>query len=121
MIAARIKSAHIKIPMIVGQNQHIGFDQLSLTPPKAMKQSFVRRQPGRVYIRSRRRELGELFVQPDKSVRVLRLMHCMQPLSVRVPVVYPTQAIVKRHVKPRILQQAERKIYGRRSTKPQLR
>src|SRR5882672_9257020 len=104
VITTRIETAHIKIPMIVGQNQHIGFYQLSLTPAKTMKQPFVRCQPGRVYIRPRRSELGELFVQSDKPVRVLRLVHRMQPLSVRVPVIYPTQAIVQRYVKPWIFQ-----------------
>ena len=37
MIAAGIETTYIKIPMIIRQYQHIGFNQLSLTPPKAMQ------------------------------------------------------------------------------------
>ena len=34
--------AHIKIPVIVGHNQHIGFHQLSLPSPKTVEQFFIR-------------------------------------------------------------------------------
>src|SRR6478609_1404098 len=100
MIAAGVETANIKIPMIIGHNQHICLNQLPLAPAKTMQQTFALGKPGRVYVCSRGGEQLELFMQSDQSIRVLRLVQSMQPIDVRVPVLEPVQAIIVSHIKP---------------------
>jgi len=41
VITAGVESAHVKIPMVVCDNQHVCFDQASLTANEAVQQSLV--------------------------------------------------------------------------------
>jgi hypothetical protein len=45
MVAARVETPHIEIPMIICEHQHIRFDKLALAQTKSTHQSLVDRQP----------------------------------------------------------------------------
>jgi hypothetical protein len=44
VVPARVKAADIKIPVIVGENKHIGLDQTALPLPKTTDQPLILRQ-----------------------------------------------------------------------------
>src|SRR5882762_1042795 len=81
----RIETANVKVPMIVGDQQHVCFDQFSLPVRETSQQALIianarliNGKPGNVVAR-------KFLVQPNHTVRVSRPMHCVKPLYIGMP------------------------------------
>src|SRR4030095_1874439 len=89
MIAAWIKTAYVKIPVIVRHEQEVSFDEFTLPFQKTPRQKLVRTDVWLLSIESPGGMKSNFLIHTDHPVRVGSPMKRMQPFKIGMPLTQP--------------------------------
>src|SRR5436189_691301 len=110
VVAAGIKSADVKIPVVIREDQHVRLGQLTLTVAKSADQLFIRSQVRFVVVENRM--AVKLLVQADHRIRIFTFVSSVEPFDLRVPFSEPRRSLIGWNGDIRVFEDLERKSFG---------
>src|SRR5262245_14359582 len=92
VITTRIEAAHVEVPVIIRDDQEISLDKFTFASCEIPHHALLLAE-----VRICRQFLDlmscELFVEPDQTIRIVRLMQRFQPLRICMPRTEPCGAV----------------------------